>query len=146
MSIIIRKAGVADLPAVYELIKEFAVFQKTPGKLLISAEQMVKDKDIFCCFVAVDESGTIAGFASFYFTYFSWSGKGMYLDDLYVKENFRKQQLGKRLLQAVIDFAKKENCKKLRWQVSGWNSNAIEFYKKVGAVIDDTEINCDLNL
>jgi hypothetical protein len=46
----------------------------------------------------------------------------------------------------VINLAKQEQCKKVRWQVSGWNSNAIAFYKKMGANIDSTEINCDLVL
>lgn len=50
----------------------------------------------------------------------------------------------KKLLDAVIELAKKEHCKKVRWQVSRWNENAIDFYKKIGAWIDETEINCDL--
>jgi diamine N-acetyltransferase len=54
--------------------------------------------------------------------------------------------MGKKLLDAIIAHAKKEQCRKLRWQVSNWNYNAISFYKKLGAVIDETEINCDLHL
>jgi diamine N-acetyltransferase len=70
----------------------------------------------------------------------------MYLDDLYVREAYRKQSVGKKLLDEVIGLALREQCKKLRWQVSGWNSNAIAFYEKMGAMIDRTEINCDLVL
>ncbi len=70
----------------------------------------------------------------------------MYLDDLYVRDAYRKQSVGKKLLNAIIELAKTERCKKVRWQVSGWNTNAIEFYKKMGAVIDSTDINCDLFL
>jgi diamine N-acetyltransferase len=44
----------------------------------------------------------------------------------------------------VVNLAKREGCKKVRWQVSKWNEDAIEFYKRKGAVIDDVEINCDL--
>ncbi len=90
--------------------------------------------------------GEIIGFATFYFTYNSWSGKGLYLDDLYVQEKYRKHKIGSRLLNEVIDFAKQEKCKKLRWLVSRWNIDAIEFYKKMGAVIEETEIMCDLKL
>jgi diamine N-acetyltransferase len=68
------------------------------------------------------------------------------LDDLYVTDAYRKQGIGKKLLEAIIDVAKKEQCKKVRWQVSNWNNNAINFYKKMGAAIDDVEINCDLFL
>lgn len=135
-----------DFPYILALINEFAIFQKTPEKVSITLAQMEKEKDVFRCFVAETSDHRIVGFASFYFTYFSWSGKGLFLDDLYVTESYRKQNIGVQLLNAVIDLGKKELCKKLRWQVSGWNKNAIGFYKKMGVVIDDTEINCDLSL
>lgn len=146
MPVNIRKVEPADFTFILALINEFALFQKTPGKVSITLEQMEKEKDFFQCFVAETNGHTIIGFASFYFTYFSWSGKGLFLDDLYVTESYRKQGIGVQLLNAVIELGKKEQCKKLRWQVSGWNKNAIGFYKKIGAVIDDTEINCDLGL
>ena len=77
---IIRPAIVEDLSKIFDLMQEFAVFQKTPEKLLITKEQLLEDKDIFKCLVAQTERHEIVGFASFYFTYYSWSGKGM---DLY---------------------------------------------------------------
>ena len=49
-------------------------------------------------------------------------------------------------MKKVLDKAKKEKCNRVRWQVSKWNSSAIEFYKKIGAIVDDTELNCDLIL
>jgi diamine N-acetyltransferase len=146
VNITIRKAGQKDFPQIIDLINEFAIFQQTPWKVSITLEQMEKDKDFFQCFVAETNDQTIIGFTTCYFTFFSWSGKGLYLDDLYVSQLYRKQQIGSRLLQAVIDLAKKEQCKKLRWQVSSWNKNAIDFYKKVGAIIDEVDINCELNL
>jgi GNAT superfamily N-acetyltransferase len=146
MAIIIRKASQQDFPTILSLIEDFSLFQKTPEKVTITLEQMMAAKDLFQCFVAETSGKEIIGFASFYFVYNSWSGKGLYLDDLYVVDAFRKQGAGKLLLDAMIQLAKEEHCKKLRWQVSKWNSNAIDFYKKMGAVIDDTEINCDLLL
>lgn len=104
------------------------------------------DEDIFNCLVAESDDKEIVGFATFFFTYYSWSGKGLYLDDLYVKETCRKQAVGKKLLDKIIEIAKEENCKRVRWLVSGWNKDAIDFYKKMGAVIDSTDINCDLLL
>ena len=142
----VRIGNDRDFEGIFLLIREFSIFQKTPEKLTISLEQMLAEKDLFQCFVAETMDAEIVGFASFFFAYYSWSGKALYLDDLYVKENFRGQKIGGTLLNAVIDYAKKENCKKLRWQVSGWNTNGIDFYKKIGAVIDGTEINCDLQL
>ncbi|HEY5407605.1 MAG TPA: GNAT family N-acetyltransferase [Ginsengibacter sp.] len=146
MNVIIRKADEQDFPSIFALMKEFSVFQKTPEKVRLTLEQLIAEKDIFQCIVATTDDNEIIGFASFFFTYYSWSGKGLYLDDLYVKEGFRNQSIGKKLLEAIIDFAKQERCKKVRWLVSGWNTNAIEFYKKMGAVVDGTELTCDLSL
>jgi diamine N-acetyltransferase len=65
---------------------------------------------------------------------------------LYITTASREKGIGTQLLNTIIQLAKNEQCKKVRWQVSGWNTNAISFYKKMGAIIDDTEINCDLPL
>jgi diamine N-acetyltransferase len=146
MNVTIRKAREQDFPAILSLIKEFSVFQKTPGKVTITLEQMIKEKNLFQCLIAETDDNEIAGFASYFFTYYSWTGKGLYLDDLYIKDAFRKQSIGKKLLDAVITLAKDEQCKKVRWLVSGWNKNAIEFYKKMGAVVDDTDLICDLSI
>lgn len=145
MEIIIRRATEADYPQVLTLIKEFSLFQGTPEKVTVTAEQMQEDKDLFQCFLA-EEDGEVVGFATFFFAYYSWTGKALYLDDLYVREAFRKRGTGKRLLQSVIELARQERCRKVRWQVSKWNTNAIDFYKSMGATIDEVEINCDLVL
>ena len=146
MSITIRPGNENDYAAIHALIKEFAVFQKTPDKVTITIEQMIKEKDFFNCIVAEDSIGEIVGFASWFFAYYSWSGRAVYLDDLYVKASCRGQNTGTKLLESIIETARKMNCKKVRWQVSNWNKPAIAFYKKIGASIDDTEINCDFNL
>lgn len=135
-----------DLPVILSLIHEFATFQQTPQKVTITLEQMQKEANLFQCLVAENEASEIVGFASFYYAYYSWTGKALYLDDLYVTANYRKLNIGSGLLNALIDLAKSENCKKVNWQVSQWNINAINFYKNIGAVIDDTEVNCVLDL
>lgn len=76
MSFVIRKADVDDFEEILSLIKEFSEFQKTPEKVSITLDQLIKDRDIFQCFIAINEK-EITGFASYYFTYFSWSGKGL---------------------------------------------------------------------
>ena len=146
MNITIRKADPNDFKHILNLITEFAIFQKTPQKVSITLEQMQKNKDFFQCFVAETTDQQIIGFASFYFTFYSWSGKGLYLDDLYITHLYRNQNIGTQLLNTVIDLSKKEQCKKLRWQVSSWNSTAINFYQKMGATIDAVDINCELDL
>ena len=111
-----------------------------------SVSQMIREKEYFHCFVAETDEKEIIGYATHFFSYHTWTGKSLYMDDLYVKENHRKNGVGKKLLDTVIAFARKEKCNKVRWQVSRWNKDAQVFYKKMGATIDDVELNCDLIL
>lgn len=141
----IRQATESDFKDIYALIMALAKFVKMPEKVTISPEQMVLDKDIFQALVVVHEN-KIIGFASYYFAYFSWTGKSIYLDDLYVLEEFRGQGIGSSLMQKVFEIGRKHQCKKVRWQVSNWNVKAIQFYKKLGAEINEVEVNCDLKL
>ena len=84
------------------MLKEFSVFRKTPEKVSITLEQMMSEKNIFKCIVGETETNEIAGFATFFFTYYSWPGKGLYLDDLYVKDSFRKQSIGKNTTISMV--------------------------------------------
>lgn len=142
----IRIANTNDYSKIIGLINEFALFQKTPEKVTITAEQMKNDGQLFQCMIAETIAKNIIGFVTYFPVYFSWSGKAMYVDDLFVKEDFRKKGIGKELLNAVMKVAKEKDCKKVRWQVSDWNTNAIKFYKNLGAEMNDTERNCDLLL
>lgn len=146
MSFQIRIAKEPDFETIHALNKEFSHFIKTPEKFKISIEQMKAEQEYFKILVAEQSDGEIIGFATTFIAWYSWSGKSMYLDDLYVVEKFRGNGLGSKLIDKVIELARNENCKKVKWQVSKWNENAIEFYKSKGAKIDDVEINCDLVL
>ena len=146
MDITIRPAHEMDFPEIFSLITEFSIFQGTPEKVSITVEQMQENKELFNCLVAETKDKHIIGFASFFFAYYSWSGKALYLDDLYVKETFRNQAIGKMLFDAVLVYAKNNHCNKMRWLVSKWNTNAIGFYNSIGANIDETELTCDLTL
>ena len=145
MKIEIRSIKEKDYEQIIILFKEFALFEKLPEKMTNSIEQLKNDKEFFNCFVAVID-GKIVGYATYFFAYYSWIGKSMYLDDLYVSLEYRKRGVGKKLLDTVIDLAKTKECKKMRWQVSNWNKNAQKFYEYIGAEIDDVELNCDLKL
>ena len=145
MPIEIRKAETTDFSQIYSLIIEFAAFIKTPEKVITTLSQMINDEAYFNCYIAVDKD-KVVGFSTYFIAYYSWTGKTVYLDDLYVLENYRGLGIGNKLLDTIIETAKNENCLKVRWQVSNWNNKAIEFYKKRGATIDEVEINCDLLL
>lgn len=135
-----------DFEYLIALFKEFALFEKLPEKMTNSVEQMQKEKDFIKGFVAISEPNEIIGYATYFFAYYTWIGKSLYMDDLYVRNDFRGQGIGTKLINKVIEHAKEERCNKLRWQVSEWNTPAIEFYKSIGASIDGVESNCDLIL
>ena len=143
MEINIRKATTRDFPAILSLIKELAEFEKAAEKVTNTVEQMEAEKDLFRCFVAENEEYGIIGMALYFFAYFTWVGKSLYLDDIYVKKEFRGHKIGSELLKKVFEVTNEENCKRVRWQVLNWNKPAIEMYRKCGAVIDDEWLNCD---
>lgn len=145
MNTIIRHAAEADFPAILSLVKELAAYQKMPERVLNSVEQMKKEKDYFRCLVAENEQKEIVGIASYFFAYYTWVGKSIYLDDLVVKQSCRGQGIGSLLLDAIIKEAKQENCRRVRWLVSEWNHPSIEFYKKRGVEMDTESYVCDLD-
>ena len=142
--ITIRPVDVKDFPQIVDLFSEFALFEKMPDKMVNSVDRMIAEKDFFNCFVAVSSDDRIIGYATYFFAYYTWIGKSMYMDDLYVKPEYRGNGIGTRLIKQVTILAKNSDCHKLRWQVSQWNEPAIIFYKSLGASIDNTEQNCDL--
>lgn len=145
MNINIREATVNDFPAVLSLIKELAEFEKAPEKVTNSVQQMIMEKDLFRCFVAETEEKEIAGMALWFFAYYTWVGKSLYLDDIYVKKVYRKQKVGTALLRKVFEVAREEGCKRVRWQVLDWNHPAIEMYRKSGALIEKEWLNCSFD-
>lgn len=146
MNYTIRKATEKDIEAIHRLIVEFAHFIKTPEKVIVTIEQMRQQQELFNCIVAETAEAGIVGFATYFFSYYSWIGKSLYLDDLYVVERYRGNNIGTALMDRVFEIARENDCRKVRWQVSNWNEKAIAFYKKRGAEIDTVEINCDMYL
>ncbi len=142
MNITIRQATEDDYPSILSLIKALAEFENASEQVTNSIELMKREKDFFQCYVAETEENEIVGMALFYFVYYSWVGKSLYLDDIFVKENLRKHKIGTALLRKVFEIARNEDCKRVRWQVLDWNQPAIEMYKKCGAVIDNEWLNC----
>jgi GNAT superfamily N-acetyltransferase len=141
MNFSIREGKITDMPSVLELIKELAHFEKEPDAVVISVANLEKDgfgnSPLFKTFVAeVDEE--IVGMALFYPRYSTWKGPTIHLEDLIVKKNKRGLNIGSALYKKVIEYGHKLGVKRMEWVVLGWNTPAIEFYKKTGAhLLDD---------
>lgn len=148
MSVIIRKGIREDVPVMFELIKELALYEKAPEQVTNTVEQMYLDgfgdNPIYGTIVA-EVAGEVVGLALYYYRYSTWKGKRLYLEDLIVSEKMRGKGLGEKLLEATIQQAKHDACTGVMWQVLDWNEPAINFYKKFGTRMDGEWINVHLD-
>lgn len=133
----IRPAKREEVGEVLQLIQDLATYEKAPDQVEASSDDLLntifaKEPKVFCDLVEVD--GQIAGMAIWFLNYSTWQAKhGIYLEDLYIKPEFREKGYGKALLKHLAQICDKEGYGRLQWWVLDWNSPAIEFYRSLGA-------------
>ncbi len=139
----IRPATKEDLSGIWELIRELAIYENAPHEFVITLDQLRKDFDDkqFFAFVA-EKDNQIVGMALGYNMYSTWKGVSLYLEDIVVREAYRRSGIGSQLFEAVARYAKETNAGKMVWQVLDWNTPAIEFYKKYNANFDEEWKTC----
>jgi GNAT superfamily N-acetyltransferase len=130
----IRPAQPADVPSILTLIRELAQFEK----LTVSNTEEILLRDGFgpeprYRALIAEWDGQLAGYAFFFPFYSTFSGRGMFLEDLFVRSQYRGKKIGSALLARVAAIAVEENCVAMRWQVLDWNQPAIDFYTKLDA-------------
>lgn len=137
----IRPATIEDTDEILALIYELALYEKAPEEAKASREQIIEsfftdNPKVFCEIVEVD--GAIAGFAIWFLNYSTWQGKhGIYLEDLFVRPQYRGKGYGKALLKHLATICEERGYGRFQWWVLDWNEPAIEFYKLLGAVAMD---------
>ena len=138
MSFKIRKGEKTDMPSVLKLVQELADFEKEPDAVIVTVADLEKDgfgaSPLFKTFVA-ELDDEIVGMALFYPRYSTWKGPTIHLEDLIVTKHKRGLNIGKALYAKVLEYGYKKGVKRIEWVVLDWNTPAIEFYKKTGAVI-----------
>jgi len=133
----IKKAKSKDVPLILSLIKELAEYEKLTHEVV--ASEMDLKRNLFGPkkFAEVLLGYYInepVGMALFFHNYSTFQGKpGIYLEDLFVKPEFRGKGIGKGLLLKLIRIAGKRKCGRVEWAVLDWNQPAIDFYTKLGA-------------
>lgn len=143
----IRTGTEQDLPAILELVRELAAFEKAPGEVEVTTEEMRLwgfGEDRLFHFFTAEKEGVIIGMALYYYKYSTWKGKCLFLEDIIVTEKERKSGTGRLLFNEVAKVAKREKVRRMEWQVLDWNEPAIAFYKKHQALFDGEWINCKL--
>ena len=143
MEVIIQEATIDQLDDVFDLLKGLSIHHRMEHKFIINREQFKNDRDHYGCLVAVHHDQVI-GIATYFYTYHTWVGRSIYLDDFFVLSDHRKQGIGSQLFEALIHLAQSQNCHRIRWQVAEWNTKAIAFYERYGAKIDMEERSCNL--
>jgi GNAT superfamily N-acetyltransferase len=137
----VRPARVEDVPAMVELVRELATYERAaePVRLtpeLLEAAVFGPEPKAFAHVATVD--GEVAGFALWFLSFSTWVGRhGIYLEDLYVRPEQRGKGLGKALLAELARICVERGYGRLEWAVLDWNQPAIDFYRAHGAEPQD---------
>jgi GNAT superfamily N-acetyltransferase len=133
----IRPAKQEDAGAILQLIKDLALYEKAPDEVKATENEILEtifapNPSVFADLIEID--GQVVAIAIWFLNYSTWQGKhGIYLEDLYVKPEFRGRGYGKALLQHLAKICLERGYGRFQWWVLDWNSPAIEFYRSLGA-------------
>ena len=135
-----------DVPELLELIRELAEFEKLLDQ--VSADEATLSEALFgpgrvAESVLAEMNGEIVGFAVFFHNFSTFLGRaGLHLEDLYVRPHARGKGVGGSLIRFVAKTAVDRRCGRFEWSVLDWNTRAIDFYRRLGAVsMDDWTVN-----
>lgn len=144
MAYTIRKATREDVPEIMRLVQELADYEKMSEGPQLTEQDFIRDggfdggQPFYHVHVADIAPGKLAGFVLYFWTYSTWEGKAVYMEDLYVSPDWRGKGAGKALWRACVQAAIDQGCSRCNWSCLDWNKPSIEFYKRMGA-IDLTE-------
>ncbi|MES2018431.1 MAG: GNAT family N-acetyltransferase [Pseudomonadota bacterium] len=133
----IRPAQPSDVAHIHAMIVELAVFEKLEH--LVVATEVMLHEGLFgvrpaCEAIIGEEDGKVVTFALFFHNFSTFlTRKGLYLEDLYVKQDCRGKGYGRQMLVKLAQLALERQCGRFEWSVLDWNAPAIDFYKGMGA-------------
>uniref|UniRef100_A0A8C5EI72 Diamine acetyltransferase 2-like n=2 Tax=Gouania willdenowi TaxID=441366 RepID=A0A8C5EI72_GOUWI len=144
MDFTVRAATKEDCKDIWRMITELAVYEKMADQVKISPEDLERDgfgqNPLFECLVVEvpeEQKSTdgfiVVGYALYFYTYSTWTGVCVHLEDLYVMPHFRGNGIGKSLLSKVAQIAKQKQCARLQLCALEWNTPSRDFYAYKGA-------------
>ena len=139
----IREAKPGDEQCIHELVCALAVYEKAPKEVVNTPAQLAIDlfESKICYAYVAQENNAVIGFALYYISYSTWKGKSLYLEDLFVIPDRRKDGVGGLLFDKVVETAKRWKVKRMDWKGLDWNEPALNFYKKKEAHLDSGWVN-----
>ena len=135
----VRPAEPADVTHIHSMIVELAVFEKLEH-MVVATEELLHE-GLFgerpaCEAIIGEENGEVVAFALFFHNFSTFlTKKGLYLEDLYVRQSHRGKGYGTQLLSKLAQITVERNCGRFEWSVLDWNEPAIGFYKTMGAEV-----------
>jgi GNAT superfamily N-acetyltransferase len=138
MSLSIRKAEERDAPLIVSLIRELAAYERLAHEVDATEADLARalfgpQPRVFADIAEWD--GEPAGFALWFYNFSTFRGRhGIYLEDLFVRPDFRSKGIGKAVLQHLARRCMAEGLPRLEWWVLDWNEPALRFYRSIGAV------------
>ena len=143
MNYIIREVTEQDLPAILELMREFAEYERLASYLEVTdakLREVMFGGNAFVEGLIAISNDEKAGYAIFYPCFSTFRGqRGLFLEDLYVSEKYRGTGLGELMLRKIARFAGSRGFERIDFHVLDWNGPAIGFYEKLGATVADDE-------
>lgn len=143
--LILRPAEPGDASVLFELIKALAEYEKLSDAVTGNADALKEHlfgSKPYVEAILAEYAGQAVGFALFFYNYSTFLTKpGIYLEDLFVLPEYRRQGIGKAILVHLAQLAVSRGCGRLEWSVLDWNEPAIAFYERMGAdVLPDWRI------
>ena len=137
MSVRLRNATIGDVPQIRQFILNLARYEKLEHEMIATEDQLSEtlfgDRR-FAEVVIAEWDGEPAGFALYFFNYSTFMARpDIYLEDLYVEQEFRGRGIGRRLLTHLAGVAVENDCGRVEWSVLDWNEPAQNFYSSIGA-------------
>ncbi|HZZ58437.1 MAG TPA: GNAT family N-acetyltransferase [Opitutaceae bacterium] len=136
----LRPATAADVPLILRFIRGLAEYEKLLHEVEATEDSLrrtlfpAEGPPSGHCLLAFAEGGTPAGFALYFFNYSTFLARpGLYLEDLFVLPEHRRQGIGRALLLRLAQIANEKGCGRMEWSVLDWNRPAIAFYEALGA-------------
>ena len=138
----IREATEADVPLILQFIRDLADYERLADRVVATEEMLRRTlfgSPRFAEVLIAEEDGAPAGFALFFHNYSTFLGQpGIYLEDLFVRQEMRGRGIGKGLLARLARIARERGCGRVEWAVLDWNAPSIAFYRSIGAIsLDD---------
>ena len=142
----LRDAVPADAALILQYIRELAEYERAPEKAVATEADLLEHGfggNPLIHVIMAEWAGRPAGFALWFLNFSTWEGKpGLYLEDLFVRPEFRGHGIGKALLKRLARIAVERGCCRYQWQVLDWNTPSIEFYETHGAQVLKEWLTC----